>query len=425
MTESNNESGDSRKLPATDQATETNRSHHEQTPVDTDAINGTKPTEAGFDNTDSVDSTNRIDSTDSDQEQAVPPYKREPVKSDKSAGIKKAILVLLVLLILGAIAYGLYKSNQHNAPEVITLQGQMQMQQTSIAAKVPGRIAQIMVTEGDAVTVGQQLIEMDSPEINAKINQARAGKQMAQSQLDKAENGARPQEIAQAKAAWQANKAASDLAENTYQRVNRLYEEGLMARQKRDEAYAQYLATQDKTEAARLQYDLAKEGARSEDKSAATAQVAQVDAQLEEALVAKEEANLKSPIAGIVDNVIVNAGEVIGQGVPILTLVNTDDQWVVLNVTETYLNQFAIGQRFMGTIPALSSPEKPYTKQFTVYATSTLSDFATWRPTNNNDGFDVRTFEVKARPSAPDRRIRSGMSVVVNINPALANQTKE
>ena len=420
MTESNNESGDSRKLNASDQTAESNSSHHEQTPVD--AINGTKPTEAFVDSADSIDN---VDSADMDQEQAVPPYKREPAKADKSAVIKMGILVIFVLFFFGAFAFGLYKSNQHNAPEVITLQGQMQMQQTSIAAKVPGRIAQIMVTEGDAVTVGQQLIEMDSPEINAKINQARAGKQMAQSQLDKAENGARPQEIAQAKAAWQANKAASDLAENTYQRVNRLYEEGLMARQKRDEAYAQYLATQDQTEAARLQYDLAMEGARSEDKSAATAQVAQVDAQLEEALVAKEEANLRSPIAGIVDNVIVNAGEVIGQGVPILTLVNTDDQWVVLNVTETYLNQFAIGQRFMGTIPALSSPEKPYTKQFTVYATSTLSDFATWRPTNNNDGFDVRTFEVKARPSAPDRRIRSGMSVIVSINPALANQTQE
>ncbi|MEC9443876.1 MAG: HlyD family efflux transporter periplasmic adaptor subunit, partial [Pseudomonadota bacterium] len=272
------------------------------------------------------------------------------------------------------------------------------------------------------VTVGQQLIEMDSPEINAKINQARAGKQIAQSQLDKAENGARPQEIAQAKAAWQANKAASDLAENTYQRVNRLYEEGLMARQKRDEAYAQYLATQDQTEAARLQYDLALEGARSEDKSAATAQVAQVDAQLDEALAAKEEANLKSPIAGVVDNVIVSAGEVIGQGVPLLTLVDTNDQWVVLNVTESYLNQFAIGQTFTGTIPALSSADKPYSKQFTVYATSTLSDFATWRPTNNDDGFDVRTFEVKARPSTPDTRIRSGMSVVVHINPINQNQ---
>ena len=394
MTESTNESDDSRKLNDSEQSTDSVNNHNDQ-------------------------------ATDAENEQAVPTYKRHAEKADKSAMIKKALLALLVLIVLGVIAYGLYKSNQHSEPEVVTLQGQMQMQQTSIAAKVPGRIAKILVTEGDAVTVGQQLIEMDSPEINAKINQALAGKQMAQSQLDKAENGARPQEIAQAKAAWQANKAASDLAENTYQRVNRLYEEGLMARQKRDEAYAQYLATQDQTEAARLQYDLAKEGARSEDKSAATAQVAQVDAQLEEALVAKEEANLKSPIAGIVDNVIVSAGEVIGQGVPILTLVNTDEQWVVLNVTESYLNQFAIGQKFTGTIPALSSANKPYTKKFTVYATSTLSDFATWRPTNNDDGFDVRTFEVKARPTTPDARIRSGMSVIVRVNPALTNASQE
>ncbi len=374
-------------------------------------------------------STATDSSADSEPEQIASTYNRSQSKSDKSA-VKKAILALLILIVLGVIAYGLFKSNEYSEPEVITLQGQMQMQQTSIAAKVPGRIATILVTEGDIVTKGQQLIEMDSPEINAKVNQARAGKQMAQSQLDKAENGARPQEIAQAKAAWQAHKAASDLAANTYERINRLYEEGLMARQKRDEAYAQYLATQDQTEAARLQYEIAKEGTRSEDKSAASAQVAQVDAKLEEALVAKEEANLKSPIAGIVDNVIVSAGEVIGQGVPLLTLVDTNDQWVVLNVTETYLNQFAIGQQFTGTIPALSTPERPYTKQFTVYATSTLSDFATWRPTNNDDGFDVRTFEVKARPTAPDARIRSGMSVIVRINPQAPqsktnNQTPE
>ena len=404
MTESTNGSDDSRKLKDSDPSMSSNSSQNERTPVEP-----------------IIDSTE----TEQKQEQAVPNYKREPAKANKSAIIKKGVIALLVLIVLAVIAYGLYKSNQDSEPKVVTLQGQMQMQQTSIAAKVSGRIAQILVTEGDAVTVGQQLIEMDSPEINAKISQARAGKQMAQSELDKAENGARPQEIAQAKAAWQANKAASDLAENTYQRVNRLYEEGLMARQKRDEAYAQYLATQDQTEAARLQYNLAMEGTRSEDKSAATAQVAQVDAQLEEALVAKEEANLKSPIAGIVDNVIVSAGEVIGQGVPLLTLVNTNDQWVVLNVTESYLNQFAIGQQFTGTIPALSSANKPYIKTFTVYATSTLSDFATWRSTNNDDGFDVRTFEVKARPTNPDARIRSGMSVIVRINPTIVPQTQE
>ena len=351
-------------------------------------------------------------------------YRRTPANK-RPALIKKVVITLLILGVLAIIAYGLLKSDEHSAPETVTLQGQMQMQQTSIAAKVAGRIANIMVTEGDTVSKGQALIEMDSPEINAKVNQARAGKEMAQSQLDKAENGARPQEVAQARAAWQANKAASDLAENTYTRINRLYEEGLMARQKRDEAYANYLATQDQTEAARLQYEIAMEGTRSEDKAAASAQVAQVDAKLDEALVAKEEANLKSPIAGVVDDVIVNVGEVIGQGVPILTLVDTSDQWVVLNVTETYLNQFAIGQQFRGTIPALSTPDKPYTKQFTVYASSMLSDFATWRPTNNDDGFDVRTFEIKARPSTPDARIRSGMSVVVTINAPTTKQPQE
>ncbi|MGB5875914.1 MAG: biotin/lipoyl-binding protein, partial [Psychrobacter nivimaris] len=178
----------------------------------------------------SQDTQNSVDPvedvSDIEPEQPTPAFNRDASKTDKSARMKKALLALFILIVLGTIAYGLYKSNAHSEPEVITLQGQMQMQQTSIAAKVPGRIAQIMVTEGDTVTAGQQLVEMDSPEINAKINQARAGKQIAQSQLDKAENGARPQEIAQAKAAWQANKAASDLAENTYQRVNRLYEEG-------------------------------------------------------------------------------------------------------------------------------------------------------------------------------------------------------
>lgn len=359
-------------------------------------------------------------------EPTAPDYQHSRSKSNATtdkATMKKAIIALVIVIVLGVIIYGLYKSAQQ--PQSLTLQGQMQMQQTSIAAKVPGRLAQILVTEGDRVEVGQQLIEMDSPEINAKINQAQAGKQAAQSQLDKAESGARPQEIAQAKAAWQANKAASDLAKSTYERIDRLYKEGLMSRQKRDEAYTQYLANSDKTEAARLQYDLATEGARSEDIAAARAQVAQVDAKLEEARVAQKEANLKSPISGIVDDVIVNAGEVIGQGVPILTLVNPDDQWVVLNVTENHLGQFAIGQQFTGTIPALSSTEAPFTKDFTVYATSTLSDFATWRPTNNDDGFDVRTFEIKARPIDPDDRIRSGMSVLVQIDPTLTTSATE
>lgn len=329
--------------------------------------------------------------------------------------LKRLLVVVIIIALLAFVVYGLFKSsNQKNAP--ITLQGQMDMQQSAIAAKVPGRIEQILVTEGDNVQVGQQLITMDSPEINAKMQQALAGKQMAQSQLDKAKNGARPQEIAQARAAWQANQAASDLAQSTYTRVNRLYQEGLMSQQKRDEAYTQYVAQADKTEAARQQYDMALEGARSEDIEAAAAQVAQVDGKVKEAKVAQEEANLKSPIAGIVDNVIVNPGEVVGQGVPIINLVNPNDQWLVLNVTEQHLSQFAIGKQFTATIPALSTADTPYQQTFTVFASSSLADFATWRPTNRDDGYDVRTFEIKARPHKSDPAIRSGMSVLVTLD---------
>ncbi len=336
--------------------------------------------------------------------------------------LRNIIITVVVLCVMGAIVYGLSKSTQSEDNTTLTFQGQMEVQSTSIGAKVPGRIAKILVTEGDTVQVGQPLIEMDSPEITAKMNQALAGRDMAQSQLDKANNGARPQEIGQAKAAWQANQAAADLAKSTYDRVNRLYQEGLMARQKRDEAYTQYLANQDKAEAARLQYEVAVEGARQEDIAAAQAQVAQVDAKIAEAQVAQDEANLKSPISGVVDDVIVNPGEVIGQGVPLMTLVNPNDQWVTLNVTENYLNQFSIGKTFTAEIPALSTPGAPYTTQFKVYNTAALSDFATWRATNSEDDFDVRTFEVKARPSAVNPKIRSGMSVLVNIDTSASLQ---
>lgn len=338
--------------------------------------------------------------------------------------LRNIIITLVVIIVLGLIIYGLNKSAK-STEKPLVLQGQMEMQSTSISAKVPGRIANILVTEGDQVEAGQQLIEMDSPEINAKLNQALAGRDMAQSQLDKANNGARPQEVGQAKASWQGNQAAADLAKVTYERVNHLYNEGLMARQKRDEAYTQYVAKQDQADAARLQYEMALEGARYEDVDAAKAQVAQVEAQVDEARVAQEEANLKSPISGIVDDVIVNAGEVIGQGVPIMTLVDINDQWVVLNVTEDVLNNFSIGSEFKGTVPALSKSGAPYQMTFKVFNTASMSDFATWRATNTEDNFDVRTFEVKARPVKADPKIRSGMSVLVQMDAVVSDSTPD
>ena len=325
---------------------------------------------------------------------------------------KQITALILVAVILLVVILGVWLSSRK---QPLVIQGQMDAQQTDIAAKVSGRIGQILVQEGQDVEVGTPLIEMNSPEIQAKVKQAEAAKDAATAVAQKAENGARPQEVEMARASWERAQAAANLAKTSFQRVDNLAREGLMSRQKRDEAYTNYVASQKQADAAKAQYDMAATGARSEDKAAAEAQAKQVSAVVEEVQVAQNEANLHSPLKGEVGDVIAKVGEIVPQGVPLLTLVNLEDQWVVLNVREDVVEQFAIGKEFDGEIPALTENGKPIKAHFKVYASSVMPDFATWRATRNSSGFDMRTFEIKARPTSPIPRSRPGMSVLVTV----------
>ena len=212
-----------------------------------------------------------------------------------------------------------------------------------------------------------------------------------------------------ARANWQRAQAAADLASKSWQRVDRLAREGLVAAQKRDEAYANFVAARDQARAARAQYDLALSGARAEDRAAANAQERQVAAVVAEARVAQSEAALASPVAGEVAKVYAKVGEIAPQGVPVVTVVDLNDQWLVLNVREDRVQRFAIGSQFEGSIPALKQDKVT----FKVTASSVLPDFATWRATRSDQGFDMRTFEIKARPLQPVAGVRPGMSVLV------------
>ncbi len=323
---------------------------------------------------------------------------------------KQISTLILVALILLAIILGVWLSSRKQ-PTVI--QGQMDAQQTDVAAKVSGRIGKILVQEGQAIDINTPLIEMNSPEIQAKVKQAQAARDAADAVAQKAQNGARPQEVEMALANWQRAQAAAELAKVTFQRVDNLAREGLIARQKRDEAYTNYIAAQKQAEAAKAQYSMADTGARTEDKAAAAAQAKQVSAVVEEVEVAQNEANLRSPIKGEVGDVIAKVGEIVPQGVPLLTVVDLNDQWVVLNVREDFVQQFAIGNEFDGELPALTDNGKPIKARFKVYASSVMPDFATWRATRNSSGFDMRTFEIKARPITPIADARPGMSVLV------------
>ncbi|MBP6116125.1 MAG: efflux RND transporter periplasmic adaptor subunit [Neisseriaceae bacterium] len=325
---------------------------------------------------------------------------------------KNTLLIGLFVLVAALIGIGLWASTR---PSPVVLQGQMDAEEVDVAAKVAGRVDAVFVKEGDQIKVGDPIMRLDSPEINAKIKQAKAARDAAEAVAQKAENGARPQEIEMAKQNWRRAQAAAELAQKSYQRVDNLAREGLLARQKRDEAYTNYVASRDQATAAKAQYDMAVEGARQEDIAAANAQAKQVDGVVDEAEVAEQEANLKSPVAGEVSKVIAKRGEISPQGVALITVVDLNDQWVVLNVREDHLAHFALGHTFVGTLPALSSADAKTEATFKVYASSALPDFATWRATRNSEGFDLKTFEIKARPTQPIAGMRPGMSVLVTL----------
>lgn len=313
-----------------------------------------------------------------------------------------ALLLALVLFV----AWGFWRAAQ---PLPLYLQGQMEAREVDIAPKITARIKQVRVVEGQQIAPGQVLVEMDSPEVRAKVAQAEAAEAAAQAQADKAREGARPQEIEMARLQWQQAQSAAELAEASLRRVQDLFAQGLVAAQKMDEAKAQARASRAQAQAAQAQYQMAQEGARREDRASAQAQARQLAGVVAEAHAALAETHLSSPVAGEVAKVLAKEGELSPQGVAVVSVVDLADQWLVLNVREDHLQRFAKGSRFHGRVPALGDRKV----EFEVYFLGVLPDFATWRATRANQGFDARTFEVRARPTAPVEGARPGMSVVL------------
>ena len=319
---------------------------------------------------------------------------------------KKIGLAVAATAVVALLAYGVWRASQ---PPPAVFQGQMEARETDIAPKVTARIAQVLVAEGDQIAAGATLMRTDSPEVAAKLAQAIAAQQAAQAVADKAQNGTRPQELEMARLQWQRAQAAADLAQTSLKRIDGLAREGLVAAQKRDEADTNFKTSRDQAATAKAQYDLARIGARPEDKAAASAQARQVAGVVAEAEAAKAETELKSPVAGEVAKVLARVGELSPQGVAVVTVVDLKDQWVVLNVREDHLQRFAKDAEFDAVLPALGNKAV----RFKVFYSAALPDFATWRATRAGQGFDARTFEVHARPATPVEGARPGMSVLV------------
>ena len=317
--------------------------------------------------------------------------------------LRSALLLLLALLALAFIGWGLYRAFQ---PQVLPLQGQIDAQEINVSSKVPGRVAALHVRLGQDVAAGDPLFELTSQEVQAKVAQARAAEQAAQAVASKADAGARPEEVEAARYNMERARTGAQIAETTYRRVQSMYDQGVLARQKRDEAEAQWQAARQLEQAAAAQYAMAKKGARPEDKAAAQAQAQQVAGVVSEAEVALAETRIAAPRAGRVARIQIQPGELAPQGFPVITLVDLADSWAVLQVREDNMGAFAVGSAHTGQVPALRRDVA-----FTVSSVAVLPDFATWRAARPG-GTDLRTFEVRLRPTQPVPGLLPGMSVV-------------
>lgn len=281
-----------------------------------------------------------------------------------------------------------------------------------IAAKIPGRLGNVTVREGAHVSKGDTLAQLDSREIDAKVGQARAAVTMAQSKLTLAKNGLRPQEKDAAEKLFLQAKAQADLMKKTWNRIKRLAADSIISSQERDQVEAQYISAQEVMSATKAKLSMAREGARSEDLAAATALVDQAQQARAEVVAWQDEKVVKSPIDGEIARLVMHCGEIVGAGTPIMTVIDPQDTWVTLMVKETDLSRFRMGTVFTGRVPALGDT----TVSFVVTFIAPAGDFATWRPTNQKNGFDIKTFEVHLRLQSPVEMLRAGMSVNVSLD---------
>lgn len=374
-----------------------------------------KPTTATSDQTTTnADSVTRpaTETTQETVSAVEPPKQATPQRNndDKKSKIKKILLVLLILAVIALVAFGLWKSYQ---PKWVDLQGRVEAETIHVSTKLPSRIEEIMVKEGDKVSKGQVLVRLHSPEIDAKKQQAQASLQAALALQSTTERGAQQENIETLYSNWQSLKAQQVLTETTQKRGAKLYQEGVISRQRLDEMQAAAISAQQMTTAAYQQYARAKRGSTVEQKSTADAQVEIARAALNEANALEAETLLLSPINGQVSKTYGKVSEFVGIGVPVVSIIEADQAWVSLNVREDQYAQVYQAKTLEGFIPALNRKVT-----FKITNIEAEGEFATIKTTRQTGGYDIRSFKLHLVPAQPIAELKSGMSVLFKIKAA-------
>ena len=294
-----------------------------------------------------------------------------------------------------------------NKPDDI-IEGQVEGTTVRISGKLPGRVVEFFVEEGDTVHAGDTLVHIHSSLVDAQLTQAEAMEEVAKAQNRKVDAGTRSQIIKAAYDLLQQANAAVTITEKTYRRMENLYKEGVMSEQKRDEAKAACDAAVAAQGAAESQYSLAKAGAQKEDKESTAALVSAAGGGVAQVQAVLEDSYLTAPFDGTIDQVYPQEGELVALGTPIMSLLRKDKRWITFNVREELLNDLTMGKKIKVMVPALNKKEI----EAEIYYIRDMGSYATWHSTKASGSWDSRTFEIKARPTEDVAGLRPGMSIV-------------
>ncbi len=309
------------------------------------------------------------------------------------------IAVVCIVGLIGVLTLG-------KSEEII--QGEIEVSEFRVSSKLPGRVVEIRVKEGDYVHVGDTLAILEVPEADAQQRVAEATEGAANAVSDMANSGARREMIQSAYQVWQAAVAAQDIAQKTYNRVQNLFNEGVVSAQKRDEAYAAYKASEAQVMAAKSQYEMAKNGARQQEKMIAQKQAEAAKNAVDVVAALLRETVQVAAVEGEVGNIYPKVGELVGLGSPIMSILMMNDIWGTFNIREDQLNGMKTGDNITAFIPA-------FNKDMELKVTNIKDEgsYATWKATKTTGQYDLKTFEVKAIPVSTIEGLRPGMSLIV------------
>ena len=328
----------------------------------------------------------------------------ENLREKKERSLVVGLIALIVIIVVLALI-GLFLLK----PEPQIIQGQAEATQVRVSGKLPGRVVEFMVEEGQHVLAGDTLVHIHSSLVEAKLSQAEAMETVAKAQNKKVDSGTRVELLNSAYDMWQQAQAGLTIAKKTYERMQSLYKKVVVSEQKRDEAEAAYKAMVATESAAKSQYEMAKAGAQAEDKAAAAAMVAAAQGSVAEVESILSDSYLTAPTDGEISDIFPNVGELVSLGAPIMNVLKLDDMWVSFNVREDLLENLTMGAEVQAIIPALENKEVT----LKVFYIRDMGSYAVWRATKVTGQYDAKTFQVKARPVEPVDNLRPGMSVLL------------